>query len=225
MPLVKTTKSLAQAIGEAKKRNPRLGKTRGKASGGLFVHVLGFLCCLAMPAFWTAIAPVSFTTFTREEGKVRAVARQNLFFVIPYRTSVIEDVKEVDDRFRQGELVRSSIDGERRKHRSESESFLVIHGAGAGEIVEVPVSPVNAKSAVEKARAFLGDLNQSKTRLITVANWKFSVIGGIFVTLLAMLYVTGVILSVFRFFWRLVTPAKLVGTPSLPIPPSGAGVI
>jgi hypothetical protein len=82
-----------------------------------------------MPAFWTAIAQVSFTTFTREGVKVRAVARQNLFFVIPYRTSVVEDVKEVDG-FRRGEIVRSRVDGERRSQGSESGSFLVIRGGG-----------------------------------------------------------------------------------------------
>jgi hypothetical protein len=155
-----------------------------------------------MPAFWTAIAPISTTTFTRENGKVRAVARQNAFFVIPYRTSIVEDVKEVDDRFRQGEIVRSRSGGERHVHRSESESFLVLRRES--ELVEVPVSPVTAKSVPRKAEDFLRDSSQTKIRLITVANWKFSVIGGVFVTLLAMLYTTGVFLSVCRLFgsWR-----------------------
>jgi hypothetical protein len=217
---VKTNITFSKGLGEARKRSAHSAKPGGKAGGGFFVHLLGFSCCLAMPAFWTAIAPVSFTTFTREEGKVRAVARQNLFFVIPYRTSVVEDVKEVDDRFRQGEIVRSRVDGERRTHRSESESFLVIRGTG--ELVEVPVSPVNARSTVKKAEDFLRDPKQANIRLITVANWKFSVIGGVFVTLLAMLYVTGVILSVFRFFGRLMKPSGVVETPSLPIPPPSA---
>jgi hypothetical protein len=65
---------------------------------------------------------------------------------------------------------------------------------------------------------------RAKVRLITVANWKFSVIGDVFITLLAMLHVTGVIMSVFRFIWRLVKARDVVETPSLPIPPPSAGV-
>jgi hypothetical protein len=213
-PKMKTKLTLAQA---------RAAKSGNKSSGGFFVHVIGFMCCLVMPAFWTAIAPVSLTVLTRENGKVRAVARQNLFFVIPYRTSVVEDVQKVDDRFRQGEIVHSRVDGERRKHRSESESFLVIHGAG--EPVEVPVSPVNAKSTVTKGEDFLRHPSQAEIRLITVANWKFSVIGGVFVTLLAILYLTGVILSVFRFLGRLIKPSAVtVKSPLLPTPPPGPRV-
>jgi hypothetical protein len=194
---VKTKMTFGQAIQSAKTQ----GRTRTQGSGGFLVHVIGFLCCVVMPAFWTAIAPVAMTTFTREEGKVRAVARTNLLFVIPYKTAVVENVTQVDDRFRQGEMVYSRRDGERHKHRAESESFLVIKGEG--EPVEVPVSPVNTKSTVKKAQDFIADPSRAKLNLMTVANWKFSVIGGFFVTLLALLYTTGVILSIFRLLGRL----------------------
>lgn len=218
---MKTTMTFAQAREAAAKLNARAGG-KGSASGGFFVQFVGFLCCLVMPAFWTAIAPVSFTTLTREGGKVRAVARQNLFFVIPYRTGVVEDVQKVDDRFRQGEVSYSRVNGDRRKTRSESESFLVLHGEGGP--VEVSVSPVNVKTTVKKAEDFLNDPTQTKVRLLTVANWKFSVIGGVFATLLAMLYVTGVIMSIFRFLWRLVKPKEVVvRSPLLPSPPAGTG--
>jgi hypothetical protein len=220
---MKTKMTFAQARDEARRLSARADKSGRTAGGGFFVHLIGFMCCLVMPAFWTAIAPVSFTTMTRESGKVRAVARQNLFFVIPYRTSVVEDVQNVDDRFHQGEIVRTRINGERHKHRSESESFLAIYGTG--EPVELPVSPLNAKSTVSKAEDFLRDPRQARIRLITVANWKFSVIGGVFVTLLAMLYLTGVILSAFRFLGRLMNPrVVVVNSPLLPTPPPGPRV-
>ena len=190
--------TFAHALQAAKKTQ---GNSNRKASGGFVVQVIGFLCCFVMPAFWTAIAPVAMTTFTRENGKVRAVAKTNLFFVIPYKTAVAEDVQKVSDRFRQGEMVRGHRDGERYRHRSESESFLVIEGSG--EPIEVPVSPINAKTTVKKAQDFLADTGQPKLRLLTVANWKFSVIGGFFVTMLALLYTTGVILTVFRLLGRL----------------------
>jgi hypothetical protein len=56
-----------------------------------------------------------------------------------------------------------------------------------------------------------------------VANWKFSVIGGIFVTLLAMLYLTGVMLGLFRFFGHLMKSSNVMEGPTLPIPPRGPG--
>ena len=217
---MKTKMTFAPARDEARKLNAPTSKAGQLAKGNLFTHVIGFMCCLVMPAFVTAIAPVAFTTLTRENGKVRAVASQNLFFVFPYRTSVVEDLQKVDDRFRQGEISYNRVDGERRKTRSESESFLVLQGVG--DPVEVPVSPVNARSTVAKAEEFLRDPSRTRLRLFTVANWKFSVIVGVFVTLLAILYVTGVILSMLRFFWRLAKPAgDVVNSQVLPTPPPG----
>ena len=67
---MKTTMTFAQAREAAAKLNGRVDR-KGSTSGGFFVQFMGFLCCLVLPAFWTAIAPVSFTTLTREGGKVR----------------------------------------------------------------------------------------------------------------------------------------------------------
>ena len=96
----------------------------------------------------------------------------------------------------------NSADEARRNVRSEDEAFLVIHGEPADR--EVPVSPASIRRVVEKAREFLKDEQATHLRLITVANYKFGILAGGFLSLLTVLYVVGVAISLGRFMWRII---------------------
>jgi hypothetical protein len=142
----------------------------------LFGHLILFIFCIALPAFFTAIAPVCVTTFTRSGESIRAEVSKRLLFVIPYRHLVVADVISVNDLFHAGTTTQTSA---RRPSSasssgavsSEDEAFLVIQGDAGSAKVEV--SPANIRSVLEKTRTFLDDPNQPRLRLITVANWKF----------------------------------------------------
>ena len=181
-------------------RRPKV--RRGNAAGGGgdgFAKVLGFLICVGLPAFWTAIAPVSVTRLNREGDFVRAHTQDHVFFIIPYRTRTVADVTAIDDRFREGEWDRRSSDPSKHT-KSESESFLVLHGHE--DAVEVSVSPASIDRVVREANAFLADGSRPALRLITVANWKFSVIFAIPLTLLTALYLFGCALALWRWTHR-----------------------
>lgn len=163
----------------------------------VFAQVLGFFVCVLLPAFVSGIAPVSVVHFTRQNERVTAELSTRVFYAIPYRRVTVEDVVAVDDRFHQGELVRDRHD-RNREHRSESESFLVVHGRSAGEGEEVSVSPVNIRDVVAKAEAFLKQPGQAELKLTVVANWKFGVIAPLLLSPLVILYVVGMLLAVWR---------------------------
>lgn len=168
-------------------------------------YVVGFIALVLLPAFITAIAPVSVTRFERRGSDVSADVKTNVFFVIPYRHVQIEAVTAVDDRFHAGELVENtgfSRSDSRHTTRSEDEAFLVIHGRD--KQAEVSVSPANIRGVMEKARTFLASPNERELRLITVANWKFGVFAGGFLSLFTALYVFGLLLGL----WRLITGHK-----------------
>jgi len=169
------------------------------------MHLVGLVGCIGLPAFATAIAPVGVTHLVRDGANVRASIAWNVFFVIPYHRAAVENVTAIDDRFHAGELTQmpgNSADEARRNVRSEDEAFLVIHGEPADR--EVPVSPASIRRVVEKAREFLKDEQATHLRLITVANYKFGILAGGFLSLLTVLYVVGVAISLGRFMWRII---------------------
>ncbi len=175
-------------------------RSRTPAGQKVFAQILGFFCCVCLPAFISALAPVSVIQLTRQNEQVVADLSTRLFYFIPYRHVVVEDVREVDDRFHAGELVRDHDRDGGREHRTESESFLVVHGRESTS--EVPVSPMNIRGAVEKARSFLKQPDQTNLRITVVANWKFGVVIPLLLSPLTILYMAGISLAVWRLLYR-----------------------
>ena len=167
-----------------------------KPKHGLVEFLIGGLVCVGLPALMTAIAPVSWLEFNRVDGRVAVKAQTCLFFVIPYSTQELADVKRVSTTFKLGELQHKRA-GDRKQGRAESEGHVILHGpleAGAAddeEKVAVSVSPASLKTVETKVQAFLNDPGQEKLSLFVVANWKFGLIFAIPVCLLTVLFVVG----------------------------------
>jgi hypothetical protein len=160
----------------------------------LAAQMFGLLVCVGFPALVTAMAPVSWVKFHRQEGRVTATAKTCLLFVVPFRSSVVESAAHVGRRDVRGTYTRHNRSGRRDVHtKSEDEGFLVIEGAS--QTAEVPVTPHNLASVIEKSQAFLDDPQATELKMFVVANWKFSVIAGGLVSLLTVLYVVGVLIA------------------------------
>ena len=172
-------------------------RSRGDA---VFTHCLGFLFCVLFPAFVTAIAPVSWMQFQRQDETVTADVRICTLFVVPYQIRTIDPVVGIGDQFIAGK--ETPRRGNQGGGRTEDEAYLLIHGTD--QPLRVPVSPVNIRSVTERAQAFLTDSQAPELRMTVVANWKFSVFAGGLVSLLTVLYVVGVGLSIVQGVWRLI---------------------
>lgn len=159
----------------------------------MIVQLLGLLCFVGLPSLVTAMAPVSWIKWQRSGERVSAHAKTCLFFVIPFRTVVIDPVTRVGRRTISGRLAERRSD-RNAHHRSEDEGFLVIQGED--QSAEVPVTPFNLKSVIEKSEAFLKDSEAVDLKMFVVANWKFSVIAGGLASLLTAVYVGGVIAAI-----------------------------
>lgn len=181
--------------------SPARTHSRSPAGQKVFAQVLGFFCCVGLPAFISAIAPVSVVHFERRDAeRVSAELTTRVFYAFPYRRVKVEEVRSVGDRFHAGEVIRNRDGSGRREQRAESESFLVVHGREGA--AEVPVSPVNIRSVVERAQAFLTQPAQPELRLIVVANWKFGVFLPILLSPLLILYLAGIFLTLWRWINR-----------------------
>lgn len=152
--------------------------------------------CVGFPALVTAIAPISWVRFERRDGKVSATVHTCLLFVIPYKNQTVVTVTGIGDRFVAGTVTRERRCGGDRTTKSEDEGFLVIRGNDHD--AEVPVTPFNLKSVIERSEAFLHDDNATELKLFVVANWKFSVITGGLISLLTVLYIAGLTYGVLR---------------------------
>lgn len=159
-----------------------------RLAGFLAQQLFALAVFVGFPALVTAIAPVSWVQFERHDGRVSASARICLLFVVPYRTLTVDPVVGVGDRFVAGTVTRERRSGGRdRETKSEDKGFLVIQGPE--HAAEVPVTPFNLRSVLERSEAFLQDPEATELQLFVVANWKFSVIAGGLISLLTVLYV------------------------------------
>lgn len=163
----------------------------------MIVQLLALLCFVGLPALVTTMAPVSWIKLQRTGDRVSARAKTCLFFFIPFRSVVIDPVTQVGRRTISGSVRLA----ERRKdrdvyRRSEDEGFLVIQGSDKS--AEIPVTPFNLSSVIEKSESFLKNPQAAELKMFVVANWKFSVIAGGLASLLTLVYVIGVAAAVGR---------------------------
>lgn len=180
----------------------------------VFQQLLALGVCVGVPALVTAIAPVSWVTLERQEGRVKAVAQTCLLFVVPFKTATVDPVTGFGDRHVAGKVRRERRSGPDRETKSEDEGFLVIEGPGPS--AEVSVSPVSLDGILDKANGFLEDSQAAELRLFVVANWKFSVLGGGLISLLTVLYVVGVTLGLLMKFVGLIRWAFKGAVSALP---------
>jgi hypothetical protein len=154
----------------------------------LLLQLFALFVFVGFPAFWTAVAPVSYVRFERRDGQASATVHTCLLFIVPYKTQTVDAVVHIGDRFVTGTYERRGTDHDHTK--SEDEGFLIIQGHD--HAAEVSVSPHDLKSVIEQAKAFLEDPQAAELKLFVVANWKFSVIGGGLLSLLTVLYVVSI---------------------------------
>lgn len=183
---------------------PREGVGKKPATFGemIFGHVILFVACVALPAFVTAVAPLSTVKLMRSgEGiGVSAKVSTRLLFLVPYKVTVLEQVTAIGDRYVEGHMTERRP-GDLRTTRTEDEAFLMITGT-TGE-AKVPVSPVNIRSVEEQAEAFLKNPAQRELKMTVIANWKFGALVGGFLSLLTVFYIYLQISSVLRAMKRL----------------------
>ncbi|MCX7409286.1 MAG: hypothetical protein NTZ32_14500 [Planctomycetales bacterium] len=159
---------------------------------GLFEFVIGGVFCVGFPGFMTAIAPVSWMEFTRVAERVDATTQTCVFFVFPYSTQELADVKKVSTTFQLGDNLHRRA-GDRNQGRAESEGGVILHGpeqeGQEAKTISVSVSPASFKVVEAKVNGFLGDPQQKTLKVFVVANWKFGIIFAAPLCLLTVLYV------------------------------------
>ncbi|MEQ1840659.1 MAG: hypothetical protein ABL994_09625 [Verrucomicrobiales bacterium] len=159
----------------------------------LISQFVGVLLLIGILVIATGVAPVSWITFERIDGKVRARTQSCVFFIVPYHTTRIEPVTRIDTRTRSGSDNRERRTGRTDRYvKADDVGYLKIEGPS--QSAEVPVAPSSLKSIEEKARGFLDDTRAVEIKLFVVANWTLSLV---FSGLATVLY--GIIAGCFAF--------------------------
>jgi hypothetical protein len=166
--------------------------------------ILGAVICIGFPAFWTAVAPVSYIHLERGAEGIRATAKTCLLFWIPYSTRQIDIVEKADTRVHAGEWTNDRLrsrSGSRTK--SEDEGFIVL--MDKDEKVEVPCSPVELESKQKAIDEFIkAEGGPQELNLFCVSNWKFAIFAGGLTSMLTVLYLLGVVIMIGRWISRFV---------------------
>jgi hypothetical protein len=171
-----------------------MAKKRGSFSDRLFTHALLLVSCLGFPAATTWLAPVTWTTFTRHDGRVEMNAKVCLFFILPFRHENVAEITGVDQQTLAGtreKWTSGTADDQKETITTESQGSLVVHGRE--QEARIAVSPVNLSDVAQKVSGFLNDPTAAKLSLFTVANWKTSVVAGCGLSLLTVLYIAALL--------------------------------
>ncbi len=174
-------------------------KSKPTVASTLLTHLMAFVFFVLFPALVTAIAPVAYLRFEKQPDGVAFSGKQCLLFFIPYKSYSIPSVTGIGDKV-IASRVRTAE--ERRRFNSgpgviEGEAALIVMGAD-GLTASIPVSPASIKSVEERARNFTESPTDYPLSMFVVANWKFSLFVGGMVSLLTVLYVVGIVLSIFH---------------------------
>ena len=139
----------------------------------LITQFVGVLILLGALVIATGVAPVSWITFERIDGQVRARTQACMFFIVPYHTERVDPVTQIDTRTRSGSFVRKAGRPDPYK-KADDVGYLKIEGPS--QTAEVPVAPSSLESIEKKAQHFLADTQASELTLFVVANWTLSLV-------------------------------------------------
>ncbi len=170
----------------------------------LITGLIAFAGCLLIPAVVTAVLGMSRLTLTRGDGLVTARLDHFVFFVVPWKTETLHDVRTVTSEVTQGERIKPKP-GERDRNRHAMDNGALTLQGAAGSI-EAAVAPSVLRDAQGVVKGFLTDPGQISSRQFLMANRLFGWGFGIPMTLLALTYTIGAVL------WL---PAKLFLPPEL----------
>lgn len=170
---------MEQAVDGPTTRQPvpsQSSSERRVAHGALFFFVV------LLPAVFTALLPVAWTTLTREQGVVTATTHKHLLMVIPFSWNTVTGVTNVDLRTESGSWTRSQ--GQYGKVEDKASILLV----GEHSLARVPVDAERAQYTAGLMEGFLQDETSTSRRFFTYADLTFSLIVGGLLTLLSASY-------------------------------------
>jgi hypothetical protein len=182
---------------------PRYYGDRPTFGGMMMQYLLVFVFCFAFPGAVTMMVPATWLTFNRSGEVVSCKARTCVFFVVPFKTQVVEQVTGIESRERAGRTESQREFGKTtsKNVHVDGQGFLQIHGVGETK-AEVSVSPVSLKSVERKSNDFLNSNEQGSTTIFAIANWKFGGLMGGALSLLTLLCVVGYSLSILNFIFK-----------------------
>ncbi|GAK52800.1 hypothetical protein U14_04057 [Candidatus Moduliflexus flocculans] len=163
---------------------------------------VGFIVCVLLPAFVTIIAPITRVSLSYDGSVVSVSARWFVYCLLPYRVTRLAPVTGISSEFTAGQIERNRS----RQVRTEDTAALIF--SNQEQEMVIPISPINKNSALKKVEAFLAAPDSAGLRFWTIANWKFSLLMGGALSLLAGLYFVGIGMTIVKFGRKFVRKRK-----------------
>ncbi|MBX7210091.1 MAG: hypothetical protein K1X78_17365 [Verrucomicrobiaceae bacterium] len=163
----------------------------GSLLGRILREIMSIGFCFGLPAAYMMLFPVATTVMERRGEVVTATCIRRIFFVVPCQTESVSGVTRIDHDIVRGSLsrtLRSGDEDDRRRPATRAEDMSSVIIVGTGGSIDVPVSPVDLDVVRRRMRDFVVESREPELRVFTVANWKWSVVGGGLLCVLPVLY-------------------------------------
>ncbi len=113
----------------------------------LTLQAFALLLVTVLPAFVTTLPPVTASSilFERVDGRVTALTKRYMFFIIPYRAVLVDPVTGIDRDTHTGSVTVERRSRQMDKYtKADDQGFLVIQGPAISS--EIPANATNLES-------------------------------------------------------------------------------
>ena len=175
----------------------------------LILQIIALLVFTVLPAFVTTLPPVTASSIQlqRMDGRVTAVTKRYMFFIIPYRTSQIDPVTSIDRNTQKGSVTIERRTGQYDKYRkADDQGYLTISGPSGSSVI--PANATNLESLEKQLKAFLQDPKAGELKMYLLGNPTFSLVFGGGATALALLVGVSMIVGIAKALLKQLGMAK-----------------
>jgi hypothetical protein len=156
----------------------------------LSLQIFALLLFTVLPAFVTTLAPVTASSIKlqRADGRVTAVTKRYMFFIIPFRTALVDPVTGIGRDTRKGSVTVERRSGYTDKYRkADDQGYLTITGPGVSSVI--PADAKRLEASEKQLKAFLQDPQSSELEVYLLGNPLFSLVFGGGATVLTLFVV------------------------------------
>ncbi|MBL8700701.1 MAG: hypothetical protein JNK67_20175 [Alphaproteobacteria bacterium] len=174
-------------------------------AGRIVTQAIAFAVFVVLPVVITLVAPLSTIEFRKSNGASSVTVQRYVLIFVPWRTTHVDNVARLRADITAEKHYRGTVE-ERRKGQSGtsySTGQVAILGAGSEPEAIVQAAPDLAKEIVARFERFAAAPDAPPVSIEVYASWSLSYLLGGAVTALCALYVTGAVLAVLTFPFKL----------------------
>lgn len=177
-------------------------------AGHIVTQAIAFVVFLVLPVVITLVVPLTTVEFEKSNSAATVTVHRYVLIFVPWQTTRIENVTRLRADITAEKIYRGTAEERRKGQKGTSYATGRVAIVSNGPEVKLEAAPDLAKAIVARFDHFVADQVAAPVSISVYASWSLSYVLGGVVTSLCALYVTGVVLAVLTFPFKLMRSRK-----------------